>query len=131
MHEHAPAAAPIRLPSTLQGCRERLAALQDEIASIRIQIATTDIRRQTEKKSLDATWFHRAKTALRLKQQELAQLTTHMAKLNAAEPGGHRERFKDALIGVPLSPSRVWQRSLTSPSISGPVAFKRRRSGGE
>ena len=65
MHEHVPAATPIRLPSTLQGCRERLAALQDEIASIRIQIATTDIRRQTEKKSLDATWFHRAKTALR------------------------------------------------------------------
>ena len=29
MHEHAPAAAPIRLPSTLQGCRERLAAITD------------------------------------------------------------------------------------------------------
>ena len=100
MHEHAPAAAPIRLPSTLQGCRQRLAALQDEIASIRIQIATTDIRRQTEKKSLDATWFHRAKTALRVKQQELAQLTAHMAKLHVAQPHGHRERFKDALIEV-------------------------------
>ena len=100
MHEHAPVALPIRLPSTLQGCRERLAGLQDEIASIRIQIATTDIRRQTEKKSLDPTWFHRAKTALRLKQQEMAQLTAHLAMLNAAEPAGHREQFKDALIAV-------------------------------
>jgi hypothetical protein len=100
MHEHAQALPPIQLPSTLQGCRERLAALQDEIASIRIQIATTDIRRQTEKKSLDAAWFHRAKTALRLKQQEQAQLTAHMGKLNATQPVGSREKFKDALIAV-------------------------------
>ncbi len=115
MHEHAPAAMPIRLPSTLQGCRERLAALQDEIASIRIQIATTDIRRQTEKKSLDATWFHRAKTALRLKQQELAQLTAQVAKLNSAEPGGHRERFKDALIEVLRADcdDERWQSAVT------------------
>ncbi len=68
MQEHASLAMPMRLPSTVQGCRDRLAAVQDEMASIRIQIATTDIRRQTEKKSLDPTWFHRAKTALRLKQ---------------------------------------------------------------
>lgn len=100
MHEHAQAIPPIQLPSTLQGCRERLAALQDEIASIRIQIATTDIRRQTEKKSLDAAWFHRAKTALRLKQQEQAQLTAHMGKLNATQPNGSRAKFKDALIEV-------------------------------
>lgn len=100
MHEHAQAIPPIQLPSTLQGCRERLAALQDEIASIRIQIATTDIRRQTEKKSLDAAWFHRAKTALRLKQQEQAQLTAHMGKLSATQPNGSREKFKDALIEV-------------------------------
>ena len=100
MHEYASTSAPIRLPVTLQGCRDRLTALQDEIASIRIQIATTDIRRQTEKKSLDPTWFHRAKTALRLKQQELAQLTAQIAKLNAGQQGAHRERFKDALIEV-------------------------------
>lgn len=100
MQEHASLAMPMRLPSTVQGCRERLAAVQDEMASIRIQIATTDIRRQTEKKSLDPTWFHRAKTALRLKQQEMAQLTAQIAKLNAGQGASHRERFKDALIEV-------------------------------
>lgn len=100
MHEHASLAMPMRLPSTMQGCRDRLAAVQDEMASIRIQIATTDIRRQTEKKSLDPTWFHRAKTALRLKQQEMAQLTAQIAKLCAEQGGSHREQFKDALIEV-------------------------------
>lgn len=115
MNENAQLATPIRQPGTLQGCRERLAALQDEITSIRIQIATTDIRRQAEKKSLDATWFHRAKTALRLKQQELAQLTAHMAKRNAAEPGGHRERFKDVLIEVLRAEcdDERWQAAVT------------------
>lgn len=73
LHQHA--LEPVHLPDSAQGCRERMAALQGEIASIRIQIATTDIRRQSEKKTLDAAWFHRAKTALRLKQQELAQVT--------------------------------------------------------
>lgn len=100
MHEHAQQAATIRLPDTAQGCRDRLAVLQDEIASIRIQIATTDIRRQVEKKSLDPTWFHRAKTALRLKQQELALVSARLARLNAVSGPARRDRFKDALIDV-------------------------------
>lgn len=87
----------LRLPASRQECRDRLVALQGEIASIRIQIATTDIRRQADKKGLDPAWYHRAKTALRLKQQEMAQLTAHFAALN---PGGHRDRFKDTLIEV-------------------------------
>ena len=88
----------IRLPDSAQGCRVRMVKLQDEIASIRIQIATTDIRRQVEKKSLDPAWFHRAKTALRLKQQEFAQVATHLAGLaSGAKP---REAFKDTLIEV-------------------------------
>jgi hypothetical protein len=45
LHQHA--LEPVHLPDSAQGCRERMAALQGEIASIRIQIATTDIRRQT------------------------------------------------------------------------------------
>lgn len=100
MHEHAQQAATIRLPDTAQGCRDRLAVLQDEIASIRIQIATTDIRRQVEKKSLDPTWFHRAKTALRVKQQELALVSARLARLNAVSGPARRDRFKDALIDV-------------------------------
>ena len=100
MQEYAQVATPFQLPCTLRGCRERVITLQDEIASIRIQIATTDIRRQTDKKSLDAAWFHRAKTALRLKQQEMSQLTEHIAKLNAHQSNNQRERFKDALMEV-------------------------------
>lgn len=100
MHEYAQQAATIRLPDTAQGCRDRLAVLQDEIASIRIQIATTDIRRQVEKKSLDPTWFHRAKTALRVKQQELALVSARLASLNAVSGPARRDRFKDALIEV-------------------------------
>lgn len=100
MHEHAQQAAVIRLPDTAQGCRDRLAVLQDEIASIRIQIATTDIRRQVEKKSLDPTWYHRAKTALRLKQQELAQVSARLGQLSTGNGAVRRDRFKDALIAV-------------------------------
>jgi hypothetical protein len=100
MRENANAAMSFRPPDTVEGCRERLAALQDEIASIRIQIATTDIRRQSDKKSLDPIWFHRAKTALRNKQQDLAQLTAHLAQMTAGSKGAHRMRFKDALIEV-------------------------------
>ena len=91
LHEAMP------LPGTPQGCRERLATLHDEIAAIRIQIATTDIRRQGERKALDPGAFHQAKTALRLKRQEAARIAAHLAALNRA---GARERFKDTLIGV-------------------------------
>ncbi len=94
------APAPVRLPESAQGCRERMTALQGEIASIRIQIATTDIRRQTEKKTLDAAWFHRAKTALRLKHQELAQVGAHLATFDKAVAPRRRDGFKDALIEV-------------------------------
>ncbi len=88
------------LPATPAACRERLVTLQDEIASIRTQIATTDIRRQAEKKTQDPVWFHRAKTALRLKQQELARVKAHLVSLNAAAPGLRREGLKDALLQV-------------------------------
>lgn len=100
MHEHAQQAPAIRLPYTAQGCRDRLAVLQDEIASIRIQIATTDIRRQVEKKSLDPTWYHRAKTALRLKQQELALVAARLGQLGTGSGASRRDRFKDVLIEV-------------------------------
>lgn len=104
MHEHfqlhSGVPDPVHLPDSAQGCRERMAALQGEIASIRIQIATTDIRRQTEKKTLDAAWFHRAKTALRLKQQELAQVGVHLATFDKLVLPKRRDAFKDSLIEV-------------------------------
>lgn len=83
------------LPQTAEACRNRLVSLQAEVASIRIQIATTDIRRQTEKKALDASAFHRAKTALRLKQYEIGLVSAQLTKLAHAS---HRGAFKDTLI---------------------------------
>ena len=100
MHKDLNPHEEVRLPDSAQGCRERMATLQGEIASIRTQIATTDIRRQLEKKTLDPDWFHRAKTALRIKQQELAQVTTRLAGLNEQPIVNRREVFKDALIDV-------------------------------
>lgn len=88
------------LPDTLEGCRVRLAHLHSEIAAIRLQISTADLRRQANRQTLDADWFHRAKTALRLKQAEAARLSAHLSTL-AQHCGSHRrERFKDALIAA-------------------------------
>jgi hypothetical protein len=101
-HFHNPEA--VRLPDSVQGCRSRMVELMDEIASIRIQIATSDIRRQNEKRTLDPAWFHRAKTALRVKRNELAQVTAQLATL--VQPTAHlprltpRDAFKDTLIEV-------------------------------
>jgi hypothetical protein len=100
VHEYGHPPVPPRLPDTVQACRVRLLELQDEMASIRIQIATTDIRRQAEKKPMDANWFHRAKTALRLKQQEQALVSAQLMYLNGTGAGTLRDRFKDALIEV-------------------------------
>jgi hypothetical protein len=79
-----------------------MAALMDEIASIRIQIATSDIRRQNEKRTLDPAWFHRAKTALRLKRHELTQVTGQLASFAHQSPphSAPRDAFKDTLIEV-------------------------------
>ena len=85
----------VRLPTTEWECRQRIAWLQGEIASIRLQIATTDIRRQTEKKTLDPAWFHRAKTAQLARQRELAEVLAHLGTF-----GPRRDGFKDALIAV-------------------------------
>lgn len=99
MDHGLPHEAPV-LPTTPEGCRERLAALAGEIASIRIQIATTDIRRQTERRTLDPAWFHRAKTALRMKQAERTAVAAQLARLGGTTPGPGREGFKDVLIEV-------------------------------
>ena len=95
---HSPSAT-AALPDTPEGCRARLATLHSEIAAIRVQIATTDLRRQAHKQALDAEWFHRAKTALRLKKEEAARLSARLIALTQAGASRKsRERFKDALI---------------------------------
>jgi hypothetical protein len=85
------------LPDTVQGCRTRLVDLQAEIASIKTQIATADIERQARRGVVDAHAFHRARTALRFKQQEMGRVAARLAELSGQAP---RERFKDTLIGV-------------------------------
>jgi len=85
------------LPDTVQGCRNRLVDLQAEIASIKTQIATVDIERQARRGAVDAHAFHRARTALRFKQQEMGRVASRLAELSGQVP---RERFKDTLIGV-------------------------------
>ena len=100
MHDPKESMPASRLPDSAAACRERLVMLQDEIAGIRLQLAATDMRRQAVKGKPDATAFHRAKTALRLKQQEVARIRAHLASVESNGPGAHRERFKDALIAV-------------------------------
>ena len=99
------------LPDSAQACRERLVELQGDIASIRTQIATADIERQARRGALDPQGFHRARTALRFKQQELARVSAHLATLAGDLP---RERFKDTLIGVLREqlPDDAWQSAL-------------------
>ena len=93
------------LPETLAGYRARLASLHSEIAAIRLQISTADIRRQTQRQALDADWFHRSKTALRLKHEEAARICARISELNELSELAHRqpsrrEGFKDARIAA-------------------------------
>jgi hypothetical protein len=86
----------IQEPATTRAeARARIAALDDKIASIRTQIATHDLQRQTHRKPIDSNWFHRAKTALRHLQRERAELVEHMASLPRS-----RDALKDQLIAV-------------------------------
>ena len=83
------------LPPSRAACQARIAELQDEIAAIRAQIASADLDRQARRGRIDARWFHRAKTALRHRRRELAELTAHMA--SAAGPG----RPEGSVQGLP------------------------------
>ena len=101
----------IVLPDTVSACRERLVALQGEIASIKTQIATADIARQARRGTLDAQAFHRARTALAFKQQEAARVSAQLATLTG---GPTRDHFKDKLLDVLREqlPDDAWQSAL-------------------
>ncbi|MBF0140231.1 MAG: hypothetical protein HQL77_14100 [Magnetococcales bacterium] len=71
--------------------------LQFEISSIRDQIASADMDRQARGGHMNARWYHRARTALRIKKEELAHLMDHIKGL----PDASRQRkasLKDAII---------------------------------
>ena len=83
------------LPETRIAARAGLAEIDDAIAAIRTQIAATDLQRQTSRKPIDPSWFHRAKTALRHLQRERAELLQHMAMLRKP-----KDVLKDCVIAV-------------------------------
>ena len=105
------------LPETVDACREQLRLLADEMAEIRTQIATADIRRQAARRALDAQWFQQAKTTLHAKQQAAAHLTTHLKTL-AARNG--REGFKDALIDLfrPHYDKATWAQLIAQARVT-------------
>ena len=82
-------------PETREACRARLAELQDQIAAIKAEIAANDLDRQARRGRADARWFHRAKTALRHKQREVAELTVLLSTMP-----GRKDALKDKLIEV-------------------------------
>jgi len=87
----------ISLPSSREECRSVIRQLQSDITAIKDQIAAADLDRQAKRGQMDARWYHRARTAMRFKRQELDNLTAHMGTL----PGGAREKkaqLKDAII---------------------------------
>jgi len=97
------------LPDTRAELMARLGAIDDDIAAIRNQLAAADMERQATKKSIDARWLHRAKTALRHLQQDRREVLARLVDL--PKP---KDRLKDNIIAearARLSPE-TWQALL-------------------
>ncbi|MDI1286081.1 MAG: hypothetical protein PSV46_16975 [Reyranella sp.] len=103
-------------PAAAAAPRQRLVEIDDAIASIRAQIAASDLQRQASKKPIDPRWFHRAKTALRHLQRERAGLVL--------QPVPRRESLKDCLIAV-------LRERHDEATWWGLLGEARRRAGGE
>ncbi len=81
--------------TTREACRDRLGHLHDEIAALKVEIATADMDRQARRGRVDPARFAQAKAELRRKQAEAAEITTLMAR----RPG-RKDALKDTLIAV-------------------------------
>jgi hypothetical protein len=92
---HAPAGKPER-PATRAACRAAIDQLRGEIDAIKAQIAAADLERQAKRGKMDPRWYHRARTAIRHKRQQIAVLTAHLQTL----PLDRKVAFKDCLIEV-------------------------------
>jgi len=92
---HAPAGKPDG-PATRAACRATIDQLRGDIDAIKAQIATADLERQARRGKMDPRWYHRARTAMRHKRQQIAALTAHMQTLPPDRKGG----LKDCLIEV-------------------------------
>jgi hypothetical protein len=62
------------LPATRAGCRAAIDQLRGDIDAIRAQIAAADLERQAKRGRMDPRWYHRARTAIRHKRQQIAAL---------------------------------------------------------
>lgn len=79
--------------TTRDGCQRRLAALRDEIAALKVEIATADMNRQVRRGRVDPARFVRARAELRHKQAEAAEVAVLMSRLP-----GRKDALKDVLI---------------------------------
>jgi hypothetical protein len=100
------------MPATRAECRTTIDQLRGDIDAIRAQIAAADLERQARRGKMDPRWYHRARTAIRHKRQQIAALTAHMQTLPAGP--GRKAGFKDCLIEVLRDEfdDKVWQSFL-------------------
>jgi hypothetical protein len=84
------------LPANRAGCRAAIDQLRADIDAIKAQIAAADLERQARRGKMDPRWYHRARTAMRHKRQQIAVLTAHLQTL----PADRKVGFKDCLIQV-------------------------------
>ncbi len=84
------------LPASRPACRAAIDQLRADIDAIKAQIATADLERQANHGKMDPRWYHRARTAIRHKRQQIAALTAHLQTL----PTDRNVGFKDCLIEV-------------------------------
>jgi hypothetical protein len=86
------------MPATRAACRSAIDQLRGDIDAIKAQIAAADLERQAKRGKMDPRWYHRARTAIRHKRQQIAALTAHMQTLPVGP--GRKAGFKDCLIEV-------------------------------
>jgi len=100
------------LPATRDECRARISQLTADVDAIKAQIAAADLERQARRGRMDPRWYHRARTAMRFKRQEIAELAAHMATLPARRD--RKAAFKDCLIEVLRADydDDAWQAAL-------------------
>jgi len=98
------------LPETRAACRATIDQLRGDIDAIKAQIAAADLERQAKRGKMDARWYHRARTAMRHKRQQIADLAAHMQSL----PPEGKAGFKDCLIEVLRDEfdDAAWQKFL-------------------
>jgi hypothetical protein len=84
------------LPARRTACRAAIDQLRADIDAIKAQIAAADLERQARRGKMDPRWYHRARTAIRHKRQQIAVLTAHLQTL----PTDRKVGFKDCLIQV-------------------------------